>query len=189
MLAIRTLELNDLPELKRFTDKEIGEGYYSSAELEDIFQRSSSNGIMCSLVLVDRENSEILGVRISYPPGHWRHGKGHGLVPEKWPHSIDQTAYFQSLFLASSVQGQGWGGKLSRESLIRLKEAGAKGVVCHSWKESPHNSSTRYLQKLGFQVVAEHKEYWRDVQYDCTRCKKPPCRCTALEMYLSLEGT
>jgi hypothetical protein len=134
-----------------------------------------------------KKNKEIYGVRFTYAPGKWSHGKGNGLTAEKWPYPLEETAYFQSLFLAPLVQGSGWGGKLSHKSLGVLKKLGARGVVCHSWKESPFNSSAKYLEKMGFKVVAEHPLYWQHVTYNCTRCLKPPCQCTALEMYLDLE--
>jgi len=188
MLHIRPILAADLPAIREFTDQEIGAGYYSQAELDEIFRRSQKKGVMFTLLLED-ESKKIKGIRITYPPGQWEHGKGRGLVPSQWPHDFRQTAYFQSLFIAADLQGGGWGGKMSQRAIEILRGAGAKGIVCHSWKESPNNSSTRYLQKLGFKVIAEHKEYWRDVNYNCTRCLKPPCLCTAQEMYLDLEGT
>lgn len=186
MLKIRPFEKGDLAAIRQFTDREIGAGYYSEKEVQDVFDRSSKNGVMCSLLLED-EYGEIRGVRISYPPGNWKHGKGKALSAGKWPYPVDQTAYFQSLFISNDLQGHGWGGRLSQESLYVLKEIGAKGVVCHSWKESPNDSSTRYLRKLGFELIEEHPEYWKDVDYNCTRCLKPPCKCTAQEMYLDLN--
>jgi predicted N-acetyltransferase YhbS len=188
MFTIRAMKKEDLPAIKRFTDREIGQNYYSLEELSDVYLRSQSRGVMCSLVLED-EDGDITGMRLTYPPGQWEHGKGKGLHPERWPHAQDETAYFQSLFLAAKLQGQGWGGELSQKALEILREIGAKGVVCHSWKESPNNSSTRYLLKLGFESVAEHPLYWADIDYNCTRCLKPPCQCTAQEMYLDLERT
>lgn len=176
----------DLGPIRRFTDREIGAGYYSAEEIHAIYQRSQKSGVMFTLVLVD-ESGKILGVRITYPPGQWESGKGKGLHPSMWPHPKTETAYFQSLYLSDELRGQGWGGKLSMEALKILREAGAKGVVCHSWKESPNNSSTRYLQKIGFTKIAEHPLYWADVDYNCTKCLKPPCQCTAQEMYLDLE--
>lgn len=183
--SIERLLLSDLPALKEFTDREIGSGYYSEAELSDIFKKSQLNGQMCSLVL--KKGDRIYGVRITFPPGNWSHGKGSGLTVQKWPHALSETAYFQSLFLSREVQGQGWGGKMSRKAIQILGELGAKGIVCHSWKESPNNSSAKYLEKLGFQRIAEHPLYWQHVNYQCTRCLKPPCQCTAQEMYLKLE--
>lgn len=180
------MKSEDIPAIKRFTDREIGAGYYSTDELRDVFNRSQKDGVMYSLVL-ENEAGEICGMRLTYPPGQWEHGKGHGLLPEKWPHAISETGYFQSLFLAADLQGHGWGGRISQAALAILKETGAKGVVCHSWKESPNNSSTRYLLKLGFTPIADHPFYWKDVDYNCTRCLKPPCQCTAQEMYLDLE--
>jgi hypothetical protein len=182
---IYPLQEKDLESLKEFTDREIGHGYYSVKELEEIFQKSSRNGVMTSFLLKDDEG--IQGVRFTYPPGRWTHGKGQGLNPQLWPHSSEDTAYFQSLFLSAKMQGSGWGVRLSIRSIEALKSLGARGIVCHSWKESPNNSSSKYLQKLGFEMIAEHLKYWQFVDYNCTRCKKPPCQCTAIEMYLDLE--
>ena len=184
-MIIRPLVQSDLSEILQFADKNVGLGYFSMTELLEIFKKSQKNGKMCSLVLSD--GNTIQGMRLSYPPGNWEHGKGHGLSPAKWPHPLAETAYFQSLFLAPQVQAQGWGGKLSKAAIDILKEVGARGVVCHAWKESPHNSSVRYLEGIGFQSMAEYPKYWRDVQYNCTRCKRPPCQCTAVEMYLELK--
>jgi predicted N-acetyltransferase YhbS len=185
MLEIRPFKKTDLEQIRQFTDREIGAGYYSQKEIEDIFERSQAAQTMCSLVLVDGD--EIKGIRISYPPKRWKSGKGSGLHPEKWPHTLSETGYFQSIFIASSLTGQGWGGRLSMEALRLLSKVGAKGVVCHAWKESPNNSSTRYLSGMGFEVIAEHKLYWKDLDYKCTKCGLPPCQCTAQEMYLDLE--
>lgn len=184
--TIEELKLSDLPALKQFTDREIGSGYYSLEELEEIFLKSQKSGRMCSFVL--KNGGQICGVRFTYAPGNWNQGKGKGLTVDRWPYPLNETAYFQSLFLAHDLQGQGWGGKLSLRSIDVLKAIGAKGIVCHSWKESPNNSSTKYLEKMGFEVIAEHPLYWQHVDYNCTRCGKPPCQCTALEMYLKLEA-
>jgi N-acetylglutamate synthase-like GNAT family acetyltransferase len=191
MPTIVPLEHADLVALKAFTDRTIGEGYYSAKELEEIFEKSSADDRdgkrhMCSLLLRG-DAGEILGVRFSYPPGKWSKGKGEGLNPAAWPRKVETTGYFQSLFLSDKVQGQGWGAKLSLASIAVLKKIGASGVVCHSWKESPFNSSSKYLEKMGFQKIAEHPLYWQHVNYNCTRCLKPPCLCTAVEMYLDIE--
>lgn len=196
MLNIRPLQESDLIGVLKFTDQEIGSGYYTLDELRDIYQRSISTAdqIMCSFALVDVDEQAaegaqeaIKGIRFSFPAGQWNKGKGIGLSPKLWPYPISQTAYFQSLFLAPEVQGKAWGGRLSEMSLQALRKSGASGVVCHSWKESPNNSSVKYLKKVGFKEVAEYPRYWQNVKYDCPICKKPPCQCTAIEMYLDLK--
>ena len=186
MLTIRALQAEDIAELVLFTDREIGANYYSPAEWQNIFEKSLLKGKMFSLVLVDGEN-RVQGIRVSFPPGNWQSGKGEGLATHLWPHGQAETAYFQSIFLRRSVQGQGWGGMLSSASIALLREHGSKGIACHSWQESPHNSSTRYLLKLGFTAIRELPGYWANVPYDCVRCLRPPCQCTAIEMYLDLE--
>lgn len=178
-LQIRALRESDIEQVKAFTDVTIGKNYYSLSELEEIFKRSRKHSVMCSFVL--SRGHEILGVRISYPPGLWDHGKGQGLRPDLWKSPIDQVAYFQSLFIAEALQGQGWGKKMSLAAIEALKKSGAKAVVCHAWCESPNDSSRRYLRSLGFEKVATHPFYWKQVDYVCTRCGKP-CLCTADEM-------
>lgn len=181
------LKEQDLGRLKEFTDRAIGTGYYSNEEIQDIFRRSTPAGLpdrMCSFVL--KNDEEIFGVRFTFPPGNWSHGKGEGLTPSMWPHALSETAYFQSLFLDERIQGQGWGAGLSKKSAEVLAAVGAKGIVCHSWKESPGGSSTKYLLKMGFHPIKEHPLYWQHVDYNCTRCLKPPCQCTAIEMYYEI---
>lgn len=188
-LTIHPLTEVDLKPLRAFTDLTIGAGYYSMKELEEIFDRSSavdSHGVRHMASLLLRNGDEILGVRFTYPPGNWSHGKGKGLNPSAWPHGLSETGYFQSLFLSDKVQGQGWGSRLSLASIEVLKTLGARGVVCHSWKESPFNSSSKYLEKMGFKIISEHPLYWSEVDYNCTRCLKPPCQCTAVEMYYEI---
>ncbi len=184
---IHELKMDDLPALKYFTDREIGAGYYSLQELGEIFERSWFLGRTASLVL--KHKDRICGVRFSYPQGQWSQGKGSGLTPKLWPYAQSETAYFQSLFLAPEVQAAGWGVRLSQASADILRKMGARGILCHSWKESPHNSSRRYLDKMGFEMIAEHPFYWEHVNYNCPKCLKPPCQCTAQEMYLRLEIT
>ena len=180
-MHIRAIERKDLAAVKIFADRAIGSGYYSLEELETLFMRSQSvDGQVFSLVLVD-EGGQIRGIRITYPPGKWEKGKGQGLCPELWRTPFNRTAYFQSLFVDPALTGQGYGRKLSSRSLELLKASGAQAVVCHSWRESPNDSSGRYLRSLGFELVKSHPMYWNEVDYQCTRCGKP-CVCTADEM-------
>lgn len=180
---IRPLLKTDLTALKDFTDLTIGYNYYTQKELEEIFEKSQLNNEMFTLVLI--LNNQIQGVRITYPPTQWVHGKGQGLSINKWPHTIYETAYFQSLFISPKLSGKGYGKKLSMAAIEKLKSIGTKGIVCHSWKESPMDSSGRYLRSLGFQIIDTHPLYWKQVDYECTRCGNP-CLCTAEEMYLDL---
>ena len=175
-----------IPEVKKFTDEQIGLGYYTIEEqIENQKKSTAANGEISSFILLDPVNKKIQGLRLAFPPGNWNHGKGSKLRPDLWPFKINEAAYFQSLFLSTEVQGQGWGPKLSEKSIEVLKKLNAKGIVTHCWKESPHNSSFKYLDKVGFKTVIEHPLYWFDVDYTCTRDGKP-CRCTSIEMYLPL---
>lgn len=188
-LIIREMTFSDLPAVQKFTDEAIGKDYYSMSELEEIFQKSISRDkfgtdTMCSLVLTDAKN-QIFGIRLTYTPGKWSKGKGKGLSPELWPFDFSEMAYFQSLFIHPDLTGKGYGKEMSLKAISILKKIGTKAIVCHSWFDSPGDSSGKYLRSLGFKVVATHPLYWKDVDYVCTRCGKP-CVCTAVEMLLEL---
>jgi ribosomal protein S18 acetylase RimI-like enzyme len=183
-MKIRSFTQKDVTKVKEFTDRAIGTNYYTAQELHDIYQKSLKNGQECTLLLEDGQG-EIRGVRITFPPGQWQKGKGKGLNPTLWKVPQNDVAYFQRLFVDPALTGQGWGKKMSLKAIEMLKKLGTRAIVTHSWKESPHDSSGKYLRALGFRVVASHPFYWKDVDYVCTRCGKP-CVCTAEEMILPL---
>lgn len=179
-MQIRALKSSDLAAVKAFTDITIGKNYFSETELEECYRKSFAHGVMCSFVLLDDAGS-MRGFRLAYPPGTWGQGKGSKLRSDLWKVPMERVGYFQSLFLSTEVQGQGWGPKLSEAATAAFVSLNAKAIVTHAWKESPNNSSVRYLSKFGFEHVATHPEYWIDVDYECVLDGKP-CRCTAEEM-------
>ncbi len=168
----------------QFTNKVIGQGYYTKSDFQDILTHSTKNNLCTSYVA--RESGSIIGVRITFPPGKWTKGRGNGLSPKLWKVPIESVGYFQSLFLNKEARGKGLGVQLSLKSIESLKALETKAVVCHSWVESPGNSSRKYLKKLGFETVKTYERYWFDVDYTCPRCGKP-CTCTAEEMILYLD--
>ena len=91
-------------------------------------------------------------------------------------------SYFKSLFVSGDYQQQGLGKTLSTKSIELLKQMGAEAILCHSWLESPGNSSQKYLQRMGFTDVTTHEKFWYPVDYHCTRCGPAKCVCTAIEM-------
>ena len=175
-------------QVERFADKHIGKNYYSPEQLEEIIEKSILGANNCSFLIF--KDGELKGIRLSYMPGKWRSVKGtNGLTPNSWNGlKIEELGYFQSLFLHPDLMNQSWGPVLSNLSIDQMRQAGAKGIITHSWLESPNNSSRKYLEKIGFKLIKKHKLYWIKVDYECTRCGKP-CVCTAGEMLKILEET
>lgn len=177
------------PAVVRFADRYIGTGYYKLAEAEELIRRSWMGDTTSSMAIKTRDsNGPLLAIRLSLPPGRWMGDFDHGKhFPERWGVKADQVAYFKSLFLDESIRGQRIGPYLSSLAISRLKKMGATAVLTHAWKESPDNSSLRYLTKMGFKLMGEHPLFWSEVQYDCTGCHKRPCTCTAAEMLLNFS--
>lgn len=183
-LLFKPLSLDLLPKVIKLSDQEFGSGYYTEGSLRMWIQLG---GEKCSLALVDAQQN-LYGFRITFLAGSWLHFMKDKCKTELWNISPEGVAYFKSILITRKLQGQGWGSRLSQKSIEVLKKMGNTAIVCHSWRESFNNSSTRYLEKLGFKPLAEHKNFWSGINYHCSRCGTPPCQCTALEMILYLRS-
>ena len=174
-----------ISDVVQFTDQQIGKNYYSVTEMTANQKKSiAPTGEITSFILLNVKN-QIQGLRLAYPAGNWAHGKGNKLRPDLWSFPLEKSAYFQSLFITVAARGYGFGPQLSQKSIAIFRKLGNQGVITHCWKESPGNTSFKYLSSFGFKTVVEHPLYWVDVDYECTRDGKP-CRCTAIEMSYSL---
>ena len=183
---IRQMQFSDFNKVIHFADKWIGANYYNQQNLPEILELGQLNNMNACLVALDSSTNELVGIRIVHAPEKWLN-KYHGRInPKQWSLPEDDIGYFKSLFIADKYQGQGLGKALSKASIHILKQMGAKGIICHSWLESPNNSSMRYLEKMGFEHVANHPKFWHDIDYLCSGCGKPKCVCTAAEMLLRL---
>ena len=183
-IQIRSMTAQDAPTVSGLADVLVGPGYYPTNLVKEYIERSRSGDENQSFVACDGDR--IVGFRFTFPPGKWASGRGRGLSPDKWPVSKNDAAYFQSCFVDEDYMGCGIVKRLSFASIDALRASGVRLVVAHSWKESPHNSSFRYLKKLGFHPVAEYPKYWSEIDYICKLDGKP-CQCTAIEMILDLD--
>ena len=182
---IRPLNEGDLESVKAFTDQWIGKDYYSLEELKNVLTWSKHGDLCASFVALDGE--KLIGVRLTYAPGQWIPDGARGITPDLWKINEGTMAYFKSLFISGDYQKKGLGRILSTKSIEVLKKMGAEGILCHSWLESPGNSSQKYLIKMGFEDIKAHEKYWYHIDYHCTRCGPERCVCTAMEMAKYLE--
>ncbi|NUN13139.1 MAG: GNAT family N-acetyltransferase [Myxococcales bacterium] len=181
--TVRSMQENDIDKVVDLAHSLIGANYYDVASVRDLLARCRCGDEQ--LAFVAEQDDKIVGFRFTFGPGRWQKGRGQGLSPHLWPADMKDTAYFQSAFVVPALMGFGVGGALAKAALTALRNVRTRAVVAHCWKESPHNSSFRYLSKLGFVPVAEYSDYWVDVPYECAR-DGHPCRCTAIEMVLDL---
>ncbi len=197
-ITVRPMTAADIDAVVALADQVVGQGYYTAESVATMLTRSTVGDVVCSHVATRARpaadapeppapTDAVLGFRFSLPPGRWQHGRGQGLSPERWPAPLAQAAYFQTAYVANAARGRGVGPRMAAAALDALRQLGARVVVTHSWKESPDNSSFRYLTRLGFVPVAEYPDYWIDVDYTCVRDGRP-CRCTAIEMVLPLDA-
>ncbi len=186
-VLIRTMSAQDARGVAALADRLVGVDYYPPALVRQLIDDATTEaGVFAYVAELAEAPGRPIAFRFVKPPGRWAAGRGKGLHPERWPVGLTSAAYFQSCFVDDACTGRGIGGRLASRALDELKAAGTRCVVAHSWKESPHNSSFRYLSRLGFEPIEEIPEYWVDIDYIC-RLDGTPCRCTAIEMVLDLE--
>lgn len=178
-ITFRSLELNDIETVKKFTDQWIGLNYFSKLELEVIYKKSQQRGLNSSFLAWDGE--DLVGIRLTLAPG-WSGSGQQKTFSERWTVNPLTVGYFKSLFVHPNYWRRGYGKELSRLSQQILKEQGATAIVTHSWFESPGQSSQALLLKMGFTEVGRHLKYWEAIDYLCNLCKPLRCRCTAIEM-------
>lgn len=183
-VTIRAMRPADAAAVAALATRVIGPGYYPPETVLEYLERSTVGSVVCSHVALAGER--LVGFRFALPPGRWEEGRGRGLHPELWPAPLDRCGYFQSSYVDLEWSGRRIGRRMAREAIASLRALGSEAVVTHSWKESPHGSSFRYLSRLGFVAVAELPEYWSEVDYVC-RLDGKPCQCTAIEMVLDLR--
>ena len=181
-LSLIPLSIEFIPQIITLADREFGKGYCDTDSLKKWIQLNNPS---YSLGLID-EQKNLHGFRITFPAGSWLHFMGDKCATKLWNLPTEGVAYFKSIVISHQLQGLGWGPQLSKETIKVLTDISNTAIVCHSWKESPYNSSVRYLSKLGFRPIAEHKNFWSDANFFCSKCQTPPCQCTALEMILYL---
>ena len=184
-ITIRAMRADDAAAVSRVADSSAGSDYYSTGEVLATLARAQAPSGRALAYVAVAEGEGVVGFRFTLAPGTWSHGRGRGLSPQRWPAPIERTGYFLSCFINPAWTGRGIGQTLARQALEDLRVEGALAVVAHCWKESPHGSSMRYLERLGFEPVDEHPDYWIEVDYVCAVDGKP-CRCTAVEMVLRI---
>lgn len=186
-IQIKTISMKDLDRILSFTDKWIGKNYFTKEELRQTLLMGIKKNINTSLLA--EYGNEIIAVRITLAPGEWITSHTYNITPHAWPVSEDKVAYFKCLFIDERFQGRGLGKILSNKSIEQLKKVGTQAIVCHSWVESPNNSSHKYLEKIGFKKIITHANFWYFKEYECTRCGVGRCECSAEEMVLFLKET
>jgi len=187
-MNIHLITPENLDAVISYANRHIGLNYYSEAFFTKIATGASAG---FSFALVDA-HQKIRGLRLTLGPGDWLESfEGRPLYCRDQSLPLKTLAYFKTVFVDKDLTGQGWGGKLSRRSMDALSQKGATGIICHSVSShSAHNSSARYLKKLGFVALGEAPKYWESLtQVYCHICSAGPCQCDAVEMYCELSAT
>lgn len=84
-MKIRNIELSDIDAVKEFTDRWIGAGYFSRAELREALLMGVKDDINASFLALN-DQDQIVGIRITYLPGEWVQAKDlqYYINPQEW---------------------------------------------------------------------------------------------------------
>ena len=179
------LDQSFLAPLNLLSDEVFGRDYLLQIGVEDDWEKIAQLVNPISFCVV--KGGGLCAARISYPPGQWSHLSAFKKSqPELWPFSPEDVGYFKLSMVHPAHRKKGLGKDMANFAIAGMRSMGAKGVVTHSWNQSPGGASAQYVSRLGFEKVAETEGFWSEYAYDCNECQNDPCLCTASEMFLKL---
>lgn len=185
-MLIRPYQSDDANSLLQLATAVHGNGYLEITTLQKYIDQGCVDGLNASFVAY--QESELVGYRLSFSAGRWQ--PDQWCSPNKWPVALQEMAYFKSVAVKPTKQGQGIGSVLLTASINVLRQQGATVGVAHLWQQSPGNSAVRYFTKAGGKLVAEHKDKWLALSlhkgYYCPVCQGE-CHCSAAEMVLPFK--
>lgn len=161
-----------------------GDNYVNESSLESMQRQGVKNSINASFVALNHAGA-VIGYRLSFAAGQWQTDKW--CSEAQWPVSIEHMAYFKSVGVDTKARGQGVASALLRQSVIALKQQGARAGLAHIWRESPGNAAQAYFSQAGGKLLKVHPDRWRHLSetagYHCPVCGAL-CHCSAAEMVL-----
>lgn len=178
-IKIQTLDLENIPVLKEALDmmnRTQGDGIFQMNYLTSKIERKDALvlGAFINGELISVGGAEIISDLGYYVP--FEQGIQERLRNQK-------VGSLCTLCVREDFQGKGIGQAMSTERLNWLKDQNCQYVVGVSWLNGLQNTSDRVFQKLGFQLINEVKEFYKEsaIKYPfvCPGCKNQPCLCSA----------
>src|SRR5690606_32566242 len=186
-VTYRQMTAADSAAVIRLANEVHGENYLTEESYHDYLNRAQVAGVNLNWLayLTDGHHSELVGVRITFAPGHW--DTEDQCTPDAWGLPTDRICYFKCSAVSEAARGFGIGRGLLEHSIASAKAMGCEAGLAHIWKQSPNNSAFAYFSRCGGELVAEHKKRWYQLSvedgYHCPVCDGV-CYCTAAEMIL-----
>lgn len=186
-VVYRPMTAADQAAVLRVANEVHGDNYLTESLFHDYLARAQHGAINLNwLAFVD---DELVGVRITFAPGHWP--TDDQTTPAEWPVPAAQMCYFKCAAVLESARGLGVGRGLLMHSITAAQQLGCRAGLAHIWLQSPNNSAFAYFSKCGGQLIREHKRRWLALSleegYHCPVCDGD-CYCTAAEMVLPFAG-
>jgi len=173
--------LNKVLELE---NKVFGEGFLKMEELIrqiQLCQKDSNNNAICIM-----EDEKIIWFWICFLWGNWDRSEIE--IDAKFE-NLQTISYLKTLIIDPDLQWRGKWKYILDILLQNAKKSWDKQVLLHTWVESPNNSSRRFFEKHGANIVKTYHKKWYQDSIDngwiCTRCWNP-CECSSVEMIIDL---
>jgi ribosomal protein S18 acetylase RimI-like enzyme len=178
---IRPISVFDIQKIVDFADQWIAENYYKKSQLRALLMKGVREDVNASFVALDK--NKIIGFGLAFAPSEWiTQDDEFNLSSHLWNVPSDDVAYLKNLVVDKNYQGLGIGRAILDKTTQAVKDMGAKAIVCHSWVESPKNTSRKYFDKMNFKPVNLHDNFWYFKDYICAKYSPRKCDCSACEM-------
>jgi len=175
-VVIASLKAEQINEICRLADEELGKGYLSASDLS------------CAALhtLVASQAGKVIGFvtyeTLAVSGLQQRSPELFEALPAAFQ-AAKQLGKIGSLAVTKSLQRQGIGALLISAALHGL-EAEVHQVFLLGWRSAQGTNIQQLARKLGFESQAVLSDYWKTASlagdYACPVCGAPPCHCSAV---------
>ena len=165
----REAEASDLEAINQLVDLIFGLGYHR-------VKRPFGAKVKCFVALVEGKIVGLATGEISAVHFHAAFQKVKSFLP------LEEIAIFDLFMVHPDFRKRGIGSQLFQLRLNFFKEKTSRFALIH-WKEGVHEKPLIAIRN-DFKAVQEFSDFWKEQSlsevFNCERCGKPPCRCTAI---------
>jgi ribosomal protein S18 acetylase RimI-like enzyme len=175
-LVIAPLQAEQINEICRLADEQLGRGYLSASDLS----REGLHTLVASQAgtVLGFVTCEILAVKDLQQ----RFPELFDALPASFQ-AAKQLGKIGSLVVAKSLHRQGIGTQLMT-AVLQLLRKEVRHVFLLGWRSAQGTNIQQLALKLGFESQAVLSDYWKTASltgdYACPVCGAPPCRCSAV---------
>lgn len=187
---VKNAEVENICKVVDIIDNELGKNYVEYSQLEQYILNSDE--YICKIA-VNKFNA-IVGFclcRILERNNFYQYVKVDETIVPPYVNVVDKIGVIKTVVIDKKYQGLGVGSLLVNDAINEFKNRGTKVISSVAWKNGEKVNIGGILEKIGMKPCITIEDYWKEESlmqgFSCPVCGKPPCHCSAIIYFKSLQ--